>query len=61
MDPPTAAGRRLRRGARVRHAKLGRGRVLQIEGSGEDMRLIVFFDTKGRKKLLARYAQLEVL
>ena len=61
VDRPTAAGRRLKRGARVRHASLGTGRILQIEGSGDDMRLIVYFDSKGRKKLLARYAQLELL
>ncbi len=58
---PTPAARRLRRGARVRHASLGLGRIMQIEGSGDEMRLIVYFNTKGRKKLLAKYAQLEVL
>ena len=61
VDQPTAAARRLRRGARVRHAKLGSGRIMRIEGSGEEMRLIVYFDSKGRKKLLAKYAQLEVI
>ena len=61
VDPPTRAARRLRRGSRVRHTSLGLGRVLQIEGSGDDMRLVIFFDVKGRKKLLAKYAQLEVL
>ncbi len=58
---PTRAARGLRRGTRVRHASLGLGRIMQIEGSGEDMRLIIYFNTKGRKKLLAKYAQLEVL
>ncbi len=61
VDPPTRAARSLRRGSRVRHASLGLGRILQIEGSGDDMRLIIYFDVKGRKKLLAKYAQLEVL
>ncbi len=61
VDEPTPAARRLRRGARVRHVSLGLGRILQIEGSGDDMRLVVFFDVKGRKKLLAKFAQLEVL
>ncbi len=61
VNAPTPAGRRLKRGSRVRHASLGIGRILQIEGSGDDMRLIVYFDAKGRKKLLAKYAQLEVL
>ncbi|HEX9733001.1 MAG TPA: hypothetical protein VGG06_13570 [Thermoanaerobaculia bacterium] len=48
-------------GNRVRHAVLGEGRVLQIEGSGEDARLVVFFDGVGRRKLLVKYAQLEVV
>ena len=61
VDQPTAAARRLQRGSRVRHASLGTGRIMRIEGSGEEMRLIVYFDSKGRKKLLAKYAQLEIL
>ena len=61
VDEPTPAGRRLRRGARVHHASLGSGKILQIEGSGEEMRLIVYFESKGRKKLLAKFAQLEVM
>ncbi len=61
VNQPTAAARRLKRGARVRHASLGHGRILNIEGSGEDMRLIIYFDSKGRKKLLAKYAQLEIV
>ncbi len=61
VDEPTPAAKRLKRGKRVRHATLGVGRVLNLEGSGEDMRIIVYFDAKGRKKLLAKYAQLEVL
>ncbi|MEM7582561.1 MAG: UvrD-helicase domain-containing protein [Acidobacteriota bacterium] len=61
VNEPTPAVRRLKRGTRVRHASLGTGRILNVEGSGEDMRLIVYFDSKGRKKLLAKYAQLEIL
>ncbi len=61
VDPPTRSTRKLRRGSRVRHATLGLGRILKIEGSGDEMRLIIFFDVKGRKKLLAKFAQLEVL
>ncbi len=60
---PTEEGPELavKRGSRVRHAVLGTGRVLTIEGSGEDARLVVFFDKAGRRKLLAKYAQLEVV
>ena len=51
----------VRRGSRVRHAVLGAGQVLQIEGSGEEARLIVYFENVGRRKLLVKYAQLEVV
>jgi len=60
-EPQTPAGASLRRGARVRHAKLGPGRILNIEGSGEDARLIIYFDGQGRRKLVAKYANLEVV
>ncbi|MCP4653917.1 MAG: UvrD-helicase domain-containing protein, partial [bacterium] len=49
-------GGRLRRGSRVRHAKLGIGKVLSIEGSGDEMRVNVYFDGVGRRKLIVRYA-----
>ncbi|MCP4659342.1 MAG: DUF3553 domain-containing protein, partial [bacterium] len=51
----------LRRGSRVRHAKLGIGKVLSIEGSGDEMRVNVYFDGVGRRKLIVRYANLEVV
>ncbi|MCG8457365.1 MAG: UvrD-helicase domain-containing protein [Holophagales bacterium] len=51
----------VRRGARVRHSKLGMGKVMQIEGSGEDARLIVYFEGVGRRKLIVKYANLEIL
>ncbi len=52
---------RVRPGSLVRHAKLGRGRVLSIEGSGDETRLSIYFDGLGKRKLVARFAQLEVL
>ncbi len=51
----------LKRGCRVRHAKLGRGVLLKIEGSGDETRWIVYFEDHGRRKLLARFAKLKVL
>jgi DNA helicase-2/ATP-dependent DNA helicase PcrA len=50
----------LSKGTWVRHATLGRGRILSIEGSGEDKRLIVYFQGQGRRKLVAKYAKLEI-
>lgn len=54
--PPTASG--LRRGGRVRHPEYGTGVVLSIEGSGDAERVTVYFDRAGRKKFVARFANL---
>ncbi len=50
----------LSKGTWVRHATLGRGRILSIEGSGDDKRFIVYFQGQGRRKLVAKYAKLEI-
>jgi len=50
--------RPLRRGRRVRHPRYGYGVILGEEGSGEEMRLTVYFDRAGKKKFVARYADL---
>jgi len=49
-----------RRGSRVRHPTLGSGVILDIEGEGDDAKLTVFFDRAGKKRLVARYASLEL-
>ena len=54
--PPTASG--YRRGSRVVHPEYGPGVVLTIEGSGDDEKLTVYFDRAGRKKFVARFANL---
>jgi len=51
----------IRRGTRVRHPSLGEGSVLDVEGAGDMEKYVVFFDQGGKRKLLARYANLEVL
>ena len=58
---PEAAGAEIRRGAQVRHEVLGVGKVLQVEGSGADMRLVIYFEGVGRRKLLAKYANLDLV
>ncbi len=47
------------RGERVRHDTFGSGTVHEVTGFGRDVKVVVDFDTVGRKKLLARYARLE--
>ncbi len=51
----------LRPGAHVRHATLGKGVVLHLDGQGENAKLTIFFDKAGKRKLVRRYAPLEVL
>jgi DNA helicase-2/ATP-dependent DNA helicase PcrA len=51
----------LRRGGRVRHASLGEGVILDLEGEGEGAKITVFFDRVGKRKLVAKYASLELL
>ena len=61
-ETDTAAPRRtIRRGSRVRHPTLGNGVVLDLEGEGDEARLTVYFDKSGKRKLVARYANLEML
>jgi DNA helicase-2/ATP-dependent DNA helicase PcrA len=53
--------RPLGKGRRVRHPQLGDGIVLAVEGQGEGMKLTVFFERAGKRKLVAKYANLEVV
>ena len=48
----------LGRGRRVRPPRYGYGVILAQEGSGDDTRLTVYFDRAGKKKFVARYADL---
>ncbi len=51
----------LRVGNIVEHAKFGKGEVLQIEGSGNDVRALIKFNSVGVKNLLLRFAKLKIL
>jgi DNA helicase-2/ATP-dependent DNA helicase PcrA len=53
--------RGIRRGSRVEHPVLGEGVVLSLEGSGDQAKFTVYFDKAGKKKLMAKYANLELL
>jgi DNA helicase-2/ATP-dependent DNA helicase PcrA len=48
-------------GSRVRHATLGEGTVLDFEGEGAGAKVTVFFERVGKRRLVAKYAALEVL
>jgi len=47
-------------GTRVKHPKYGYGTILRTEGSGDDLKLTVSFISHGLKKMIAKYAELEL-
>ncbi len=57
---PVAVGA-FRPGARVRHPLFGVGTVLRSDGAGDDLKLTVSFAGVGAKRLVARYAGLELV
>src|SRR5437016_8015154 len=59
--PPRKAGGTWTLGTRVKHAKYGYGTILRTEGSGDDLKLTVSFISHGLKKMIARYAELEIV
>ena len=48
-------------GMRVRHAKFGEGKVLTIEGSGNERKATIFFDQVGQKTMMLVYAKLVII
>ncbi len=51
----------LEEGSLVNHSRFGRGTVLKIEGAGNDKKAEIRFEKGDIKKLLLRFARLEVL
>ena len=48
-------------GEAVLHETFGNGRIVEIEGRGEFMKVLVDFEDVGEKKLLLKYANLKVI
>jgi len=51
----------LTEGSLVNHTRFGRGKVMKIEGVGHDKKAEILFDQGDVKKLLLRFAKLDVL
>ena len=51
----------LAEGSLINHTRFGRGRVIKLEGTGNDKKAEIQFDSAGVKKLLLRFAKLEVI
>ncbi|HEX9005692.1 MAG TPA: UvrD-helicase domain-containing protein [Bacteroidota bacterium] len=47
-------------GARVFHDSFGKGRIVALEGRGENTRAVVDFENVGRKNLMLKYARLRL-
>ena len=45
----------------MKHLRFGKGEVLKIEGVGADAKAEINFENGGKKKLLLRFAKLDVI
>ncbi|MGM0416451.1 MAG: ATP-dependent helicase [Thermodesulfobacteriota bacterium] len=61
VEPSAPPERGLRIGSRVEHARFGIGTVRRIEGAGDKQKVIVYFNRFGPKRLLLKFAGLEML
>ena len=48
-------------GQRIYHKKFGEGTITKVEPEGDDVKVDISFDKSGNKRLMAKYAGLEVL
>ena len=48
-------------GVRVYHKKFGEGTINRVEPEGEDLKVDISFDKVGHKRLMAKYANLEII
>ncbi len=52
---------KLETGNEVEHIRFGKGKVLNIDGIGQDKKAEINFENGGVKKLLLRFAKLKLL
>jgi DNA helicase-2/ATP-dependent DNA helicase PcrA len=50
----------LSEGIRVHHPRFGVGTVTEVDGQGLDLKAVIDFESVGRKKVVVRYANLEI-
>ena len=48
-------------GQRIYHKKFGEGTITKVEPEGDDMKVEITFDKAGNKRLMAKYAGLEIV
>ena len=59
--PPMVPAAALAAGAIVQHAQFGRGVVQKCEGEGDSLKLTIVFSDHGLKKIMPKYASMQVL
>lgn len=58
---PAAANARVREGQTIEHERFGLGRVIRVEGAGENAKATIRFQNVGEKQLLLRFARFKVI
>ena len=48
-------------GQRIYHKRFGEGNISKIEPEGDDLKLDIQFDKVGHKRLMAKFANLEII
>jgi DNA helicase-2/ATP-dependent DNA helicase PcrA len=61
QQPAAASGGALREGCMIEHQRFGVGKVIRVEGSGENQKATVEFRNTGTKQLLLKFAKYKVL
>jgi DNA helicase-2/ATP-dependent DNA helicase PcrA len=57
----SSAPEHIKSGMQVLHQQFGSGRVIQIDGEGTNRKALVFFENFGEKKLLLKFARLQIV
>ncbi len=60
-DSHADEGAMFQKGSRVKHPVFGFGSILEVEGSGELMKVKIVFSDQSVKKFVAKYARLELI
>ena len=61
QQPALATGSSLQEGCMIEHQRFGIGRVVKVEGTGENQKATVEFKNTGTKQLLLKFARYKVI
>ena len=52
---------RIKTGMTVEHSRFGRGKVLAVDGSGDNTKVTIHFGSEGQKQLILKFAKLKII